>query len=738
MKQTFAITGMTCATCQVSVQKAVSQLKGVASVHVNLLTNSMVVDYEQGLEKTIIQEVQEAGYNASVLTSSSIQQKGRQRQHNTMMRRRLIISFAFLIPLMLTSMGPMLGIPFPMWFTEAYVNLPLQWGLTIPVVYVNFRYFSVGLKRLWKRDPNMDSLVAIGTGAALVYGLYITCTSFYGVFIGDDMLAMSYMNQLYLESAATILALVTLGKYLEERSKQKTLGALEKLMDLAPKKAFKLNGDTIEEVLVSSLTVDDFIRVLPGTIIPLDGTIVKGQTSINQAAITGESIPVDKGVGDTVIGATMNQLGAIDMQVSHVGDDTTLAKIIKLVEEASQSKAPLAKLADTVAGMFVPIVIGIALVTFFIWLAVGQPLTFALQILISILVISCPCALGLATPVAIMVGAGKGAELGVLMKSAEAVEKLATVNTIVLDKTGTITLGQPQLITLIPEASMDDTRLLHLAGSLEALSEHPIAKAVVSAMKDKQLNPYLVDQFVVVPGVGVRGVIDGVTYRLGKIKAIEDVRLNDHLRQGRSVIQLSTKTETLGYLVLADALKPTSKHAIARMHALGLRVVMLTGDLEPVARVIAQDVGVDDVIAQVMPEGKDAHIQALQTKGRRVAMVGDGMNDAPSLMRADVGLAIGAGTDIAIESADMVLLQSDLMQVVHAIQLSKNVVTNMKMNLFWAFIYNVVAIPLAAGVLYPFTGWLLSPMIAAGAMALSSVSVVLNALRLRRFKPDIR
>ena len=735
-KQTFSVSGMTCAACQASVQKAVASVPGVESVQVNLLTNSMTVTYTPGLEKTIITEVQEAGYDAAVKTETSAaslqHQKKKTRRY---MQRRLVISFVFLIPLMVVSMGPMLGLTFPEWFMNPFVNLTLQWLLTSPILWFNRRYFTVGFKRLFQWDPNMDSLVALGTGAAVIYGFYISMVAWLGQFNGDMMQAMSYMNQLYLESAGTILALVTLGKYLEELSKQKTLGALEKLMDLTPKKALKQIDNQWVEVDVSSLRVGDIVRVLPGTIVPLDGVIRRGQSSLNQAAITGESIPVEKAEGDNVIGATLNQYGSIDVEITHTGSETTLSKIITLVEEASQSKAPLAKLADTVAGIFVPIVMGIALSAFGLWLLLGEPLAFALQIMISILVISCPCALGLATPVAMMVGTGKGAELGILIKSAEAVEKLATVDTVVLDKTGTMTQGTPRVETIVCEEGVEETFLLTVAASIEAQSEHPLAKAIVQAAKERKLSLKTVDAFVMVPGVGVRGVIDGTTYRFGKISSLDDPRLVAFLAQGKTIIQASTKENILGYFVLSDTIKSSSKAAIHALHQLGLKVVMLTGDLAPVAESLAKDMNIDDVHANVLPDQKDAHIQALQQEGKKVVMVGDGINDAPSLMRADVGLAIGSGTDIAIESADMVLLQSDLFQIVHAISLAKKVVINMKVNLFWAFIYNVIAIPLAAGVLYPFTGWLLSPMIAAGAMALSSISVVLNALRLRSFHP---
>jgi P-type Cu+ transporter len=736
MKQTFHIEGMTCATCQVTVQRAVAQLPGVTHVNVNLITHAMQVEYEANVKpQAIIQEVIEAGYNANLITNQTPDQlKRQQKLTRSVMKRRLIISIALLIPLMYLSMGNMLGFPLPAWFQTTIGNLGTQWLLTTPIVIVNYRYFSVGLKRLFKLDPNMDSLVAIGTGAAIIYGIFITTISFVGYFTGNMALEMTWMNQLYLEAAATILSLVTLGKYLEEISKQKTLGALEKLMDLKPKVAVKKVGETFVTVPVNELTIGDIVLVKPGEMIPVDGDIVRGDTMVDQAAITGESLPVHKVVGDRVIGATLNQFGVIEVVVKFLGEESTIAKIIHLVEEASQTKAPLAKLADQISRVFVPIVIVIAFSTFFIWLLVGAELSFALQILISILVISCPCALGLATPVTMMVGTGKGAELGMLVKSAEAMEKLAKITTIVMDKTGTITQGKPIVVQFINYTKLADQHIQQLAGSIEHGSEHPLAKAIVETMGDQSILE--VSQFVYVPGMGVRGQIEGTTYRLGKISQITD-DLKPILATGKTVIEMHGPEGIMAHFVIADALKPTSIQAIRTLRKMGKRLVMLTGDLTPVAQAIAQEIGVDDFIAEVLPQEKDEHIQRLQNEGEKVLMIGDGVNDAPSLMRADVGMAIGAGTDIAIEAADIVLLQSDLNQVAAALDLSKHVVWNMKTNLFWAFIYNIIAIPVAAGVLYSFTGWLLNPIIAAAAMAFSSVSVILNALRLRGFKPKV-
>jgi len=734
-KQQFQIEGMTCATCQVTVQRAVAQIQGVKQVNVNLITHAMQVEFEPTVKiQSIIKEVEEAGYGAKVISKDQPEQfRKQQKITRSLMKKRLIISFSLLLPLFYISMGMMVGLPLFSFLDLTYVNLSIQWALTIPVIVVNYRYFFVGIKRLLKGDPNMDTLVAIGTSAAILYGFYITVISFYGEWIQNMDLSMIWMNQLYLESAATILSLVTLGKYLEEISKQKTLGALEKLMDLKPKKAWKkINGDTVE-VLVSDLHIGDVVLVRPGELIPVDGVIQSGVTMVNQASITGESLPVHKQTGEQVIAATLNQLGAIEVEVKFLGDDTTIAKIIRLVEEASQTKAPLAKLADEISRIFVPIVLAIAFSAFLIWLLVGESLEFALQIMIAILVISCPCALGLATPVTMMVGTGKGAELGILIKSAEAMEKLHTIDTVVMDKTGTITQGKPVVVDVIIQKGYALESIKQIAASIEYHSEHPLGKAIVDAYEDQLL---VVTDFVYVPGMGVRGKIKNETYRLTKVTHLTE-DLNKILATGKTMIELNGPQGLMAHFVIADAVKPSSIEAIQALNKLGKKLVMLTGDLKPVADSIAHEVGIQEVIAEVLPQDKDAVIAKLQLEGRKVVMVGDGINDAPSLMRADVGMAIGAGTDIAIEAADIVLLQSDLRQVVYAFDLSKSVVKNMKTNLFWAFFYNLIAIPLAAGVLFPFYGWLLSPMIAALAMAFSSVSVVLNALRLRSFKANI-
>lgn len=737
MKQKYLIQGMTCAACQLSVQKSVASLKGVQEVQVNLLTHAMTVEYDQVLvtPQKIIHEVKEAGYGAKVSSETELKQSEKFKQLETsFMRLRMIISIVFLIPLMYVSMGMMLNLPLPSILQEGVYNISLQMLLTLPIVIYNFRYFSVGLKRLFKLDPNMDSLVAIGTGSAIIYGL-VNVGLYFSAFVANDTMAMmNLMNQFYFETAATILALVTVGKYIEELSKAKTLGALNKLLDLKPKMALKKVGNDIEEVFITMIKVGDIVLIKPGTMVPVDGVIVVGETQVNQASITGESMPVEKTVGDQVIGATMNINGVIEVKVLKTGDDTTISKLIKLVEEASQSKAPLAKLADTISGIFVPIVIFIAIAAFITWLIITQDIGFSLQIMVAILVISCPCALGLATPVTMMVGTGMGASHGILIKSAEAMEKLDDVTAVVFDKTGTITKGSPIVAeTLVLQGDLN--HLLQIAGSIESKSEHPLGKAIVDKMTDLNLSILEVTNFVYAPGHGVRGTVENKTYRLGKISKEEQQipALKSYQEKGFTIIKMVENDVILCYFMLMDEIKESSKLAIAKLRRRNLKTYMLTGDSDIVARYIAGQVGIDHVKAEVLPEDKDQFIQSLQQEGYKVLMVGDGINDAPSLVRADVGMAIGEGTDIAIEAADVVLMRQNLQTVITAIDLSKQVVMNMKTNLFWAFIYNVIAIPIAAGLLYGY-GILLNPIIAALAMALSSVSVVLNALRLRNFK----
>jgi Cu+-exporting ATPase len=737
MKEKYLVQGMTCAACQLSVQKSVASLKGVKDVQVNLLTHAMTVEYDPAFANAqkIIHEVKEAGYGAKVSSESELKQSEKFKQLETsFMRFRMIVSIIFLVPLMYLSMGMMIDLPLPSILKEGIINISLQMVLTLPIVIYNFRYFSVGLKRLFKFDPNMDSLVAIGTGSAIIYGLVNVVFYFIAYIENDAMAMMELMNQFYFETAATILALVTVGKYIEEISKAKTLGALNKLLDLKPKMALKKNGNQVEEVLITSINVGDIVLIKPGTMIPVDGVIIDGETQVNQASITGESMPVEKLVGDHVIGATMNINGVIEVKVLKTGDDTTISKLIKLVEEASQSKAPLAKLADKISSIFVPIVMVIALVAFIVWFMITNDVGFSLQIMVAILVISCPCALGLATPVTMMVGTGIGASHGILIKSAEAMEKLDDITAVVFDKTGTITKGSP-IVTEILVIKGDLEKLIQVAGSIESKSEHPLGKAIVDKMTSLNLGYLDVNNFVYAPGHGVRGTVNDKTYRLGKISKEEQQlpNLKSFQEKGFTIIKMVENDEVLCYFMLVDQIKESSKSAIKQLYARQLKTYMLTGDSEIVARYIASEVGLEHVQSEVLPEDKDQFIQSLQQQGYKVLMVGDGINDAPSLVRADVGMAIGEGTDIAIEAADVVLMRQDLQTVITALDLSKKVVINMKTNLFWAFIYNIIAIPIAAGLLYGY-GILLNPIIAALAMALSSVSVVLNALRLRNFK----
>jgi Cu+-exporting ATPase len=736
MKQKYSIQGMTCAACQLSVQKSVATLNGVKDVQVNLLTHAMTVDFDESLLKSqhIVREVKEAGYGAKLWEDQTQTQIKFKQLEASSMRRRMLLSILCLVPLMYVAMGPMLTLPLPSLLGFGLWNLLIQIGLTIPIIVLNHRYFTVGMKRLFKLDPNMDSLVAIGTGAALIYS-FINFFIFLIAYVQDDMMGMmALMNHFYFESVATILALVTVGKYIEEVSKSKTLGALNKLLDLKPKMAIKLTKEGWKECLVQDIQLFDRVQIKPGTLIPVDGKIVNGTTQVNQAAITGESMPVDKFEGDVVIGATLNLHGVIEVEVTRIGEDTTISKLIKLVEEASQSKAPLAKLADKISGIFVPIVMIISFGAFIFWLIITRDLGFSLQIMVAILVISCPCALGLATPVTMMVGTGIGASHGILIKSAEAMEKLNKISVVVFDKTGTITKGKPIVESMI---TIEGNRLelLQIAGSIEQKSEHPLGKAIVELMEHENLMLKKVDNFVYAPGFGVRGVVENRTYRLGKVLKEESVdpRVLSYQSLGYTTIKMTSEDRVLAYFVLTDEVKPSASMAIASLKGMHLKTYMLTGDATIVAETLASKVGIEHVLADMLPEDKDGFIQQLQKEGKNVLMVGDGVNDAPSLVRADVGMAIGVGTDIAIEAADVVLISHDLTTVATALHLSKKVVRNMKTNLFWAFIYNLIAIPIAAGLLYGY-GILLNPMIAALAMAFSSVSVVLNALRLRSFK----
>jgi P-type Cu+ transporter len=743
MKNKYHVAGMTCATCQAHVTRAVSSIPGVQSVQVNLLTHSMVVDFDatKTNDQRIIHEVIETGYGAEVADPTTKDSFKKQKLAlSQRMRQRLVGSLLFLIPLLYLAMGFMVGLPVPELFNHVPIFAVTQLILVIPIMILNQHYFTSGVKRLIKLSPNMDSLIAIGTLSAFIYGIYATIMIVYGYFY-DEMIMHHYHHQIYFEVAGAILTFVTIGKYIEENSKHQTLGALEKLLDLTPDIALRKIDGGEEEVPLHLIQVNDLVLVKPGMLIPLDGVIVEGQTTVNQASITGESLPVEKGIGDRVIGATQNLMGAFVMRVEKVGQDTTLAQIIKLVEEASNSKAPLAQLADQISSVFVPIVIALSLIAFVVWLFLEGDFSFALRIAVAILVISCPCALGLATPVAVMVGTGKGAELGILIKSGEAFEKLTSIDTIILDKTGTITQGKPY-VTHIVSQSMDEATLLTCVASLEHVSEHPLAYAIVSEAKQRQLSLLPVSNFKYTPGHGVSGTIGKDAYSIGNQGTLSGTLLNAYERfisEAKTVLKVFKNNEAVGVIAIEDPIKPTSALAVASFRQLGKKVVLLTGDHEKTARQVARQVNIDHVHAQVLPQDKDRIVQEYQSKGEKVLMVGDGVNDAPALMRADVGMAIGAGTDIALESADIILMKSDIFDVVNAIRLAKKVVNNIRLNLFWAFFYNVVAIPVAAGLFYyTFDGLLLDPMIAALAMAFSSITVVLNALRLKTFRVKLK
>lgn len=752
MKQKFNVSGMTCSACSAHVEKSVAKTPGVQSVDVSLLTNSMQVVYDEAQTdpSKIIQAVEQSGYGASLPQKGSVPvQQGASAPGEAVkqMKRRLILSFCFLIPLFYLSMGHMMGLPIPHFFhgTENALTFAFtQLLLTLPVAYLNRSYFQIGFKTLFRGSPNMDSLVAIGSAASIIYGIFAIYQMSYGLGHGDLDRVRQYAMDLYFEGASMILTLITLGKYLETRSKGKTSEAITRLMDLAPKSATVLRDGQELQIPVEQVVVGDTVIVRPGQSVPVDGIVLEGASFIDESAITGESIPVEKIAGDTVTAATMNKTGAFRFRATKIGDDTTLSQIIALMEEASASKAPISKLADKVAGIFVPVVISIAILATVVWLLLGQTFSFALSIGIAVLVISCPCALGLATPVAIMVGTGKGAENGILIKSAEALETAHTVNTVVLDKTGTITEGHPKVTGLYPASGVTEEKLLQIAASLESLSEHPLAQAIVSLAKQRDLSLLDPRDFQALSGLGLSASLEGIPYFAGNERLMEERGVHlDELRttaaglaqEGKTPLYFAQDQTLLGIISVSDVAKPTSAQAIEEMKQLGLEVVMLTGDNQKTADAIGRQLGVSQVIAQVLPQDKEQKIRQLQESGKKVAMVGDGINDAPALARADVGIAIGAGTDIALEAADIVLMKNDLLDAVTAIHLSRAVIRNVKENLFWAFLYNSIGIPIAAGVFYSLWGWKLDPMFAAAAMSLSSVCVVSNALRLRFFKP---
>ena len=756
MKQKYDITGMTCSACSSRVEKSVSKLEGIGTVSVNLLTNSMQVEYPDGALTTeeIISCVEKAGYGASLAGGEGKQQTSAKPRENVaekqiaQMKKRLITSFVFWIPLMYVSMGSMYGAPLPQWLTghqNAISFALIQFLLCLPIMYINKHYYEKGFSTLFHGAPNMDSLIAVGSTAAIAYGVFAIFRMSWGMGAGDMALVAKYHMDLYFEGGATILTLITLGKFLEARSKGKTSEAISRLLDLAPKTATVERNGVEMEIPVEQVVSGDIVLVKPGMNIPVDGIVLEGVTSVDQAAITGESIPVHKETGDSVIGATINKTGFIRIQATKVGDDTTFSQIIRLVEEASASKAPIAQMADKIAGVFVPVVMGIAAVTFIVWYFVlNATFEFALSCGITVLVISCPCALGLATPVAIMVGTGKGAENGILIKSGEALEIAHNVNTVVLDKTGTITQGRP-VVTDVVAVNMAAEEFIRLAAALESKSEHPLAMAIMEYAAENNIDYPQVENFNSIPGKGIFAQYGGADYIAGNAKLLGEngvdisliqEKVNSLADSGKTPMMFARDGQLMGIIAVADVVKPTSKQAIEKLTSMGVEVIMLTGDNERTAKGIAKDLNLSKTIADVLPQDKEKVVSQLQAEGKTVAMVGDGVNDAPALVRADVGVAIGAGTDVAVESADIVLMKNDLLDVVSAIRLSKAVIRNIQQNLFWAFFYNSCGIPLAAGVFYGMFGWKLTPSFGAAAMSFSSIFVVSNALRLRLFKVD--
>ena len=753
MDKKFDVTGMTCSACSSHVEKSVCKLVGEGNVSVSLLTNSMQVKYDEKKisEEDIIKAVEDAGYGASVAgapAAKKAEKKGSVVDEEIKeMKTRLIISFIFLIPLMYVSMGSMAGLPQPS-FLAGHANAVsfafTQFLMCLPIIYVNRKYFIVGYKTLWHRAPNMDSLIAVGSTAALAYGIFAIYRMSYGLGAGDYALVEKYHMDLYFESSVMILTLITLGKFLETRSRRKTSEAISRLTELAPETAVVERNGVETEIPIEELNAGDIVIVKPGARIPADGIIVDGNSSVDESALTGESIPVEKTVGDKIIAASINKNGFLKFRAEKVGSETTLAQIIKLVEDASASKAPIAKLADKIAGVFVPVVMTIALVTAIAWLATGHDFEFALSCAISVLVISCPCALGLATPVAIMVGTGKGAENGILIKSAEALETLHLVKTVIMDKTGTLTEGKP-VVTDIYSIGMDENELLALAASAEKPSEHPLAGALIEDAEKKGINLFEAEDFRAVSGRGVTATVDGRKILAGNKYfmsengidvSVFEQKEKEYSDLGKTVLYFAGENSPLGLIAVQDVPKKTSRAAVKCLRDMGIDVIMLTGDNKRTAEAVARSLGITNVVSEVMPQDKEAVVRSVQEKGGRTAMIGDGINDAPALARADVGIAIGAGTDVAIESADIVLMKSDLMDAVTAIKLSKATIKNVKENLFWAFFYNIICIPLAAGVWFPAFGIKLSPMIGAAAMSMSSVCVVSNALRLKFFKAD--
>ena len=759
----FDIQGMTCSSCSSHIEKAVNKLSGIQNANVNLLSNNMIVEYDENIldDTKIIQAVENAGYRANIAEKRKKYDKPEKIKNSNnedikSMKKRLIISICLLVPLMYIAMHHMLyewfGLPVPQIVKDLFHGQEnsisfgfTQFLLLLPIIYVNRNYFIVGFKRLFKGAPNMDSLIAIGSLAATVYGIFAIYMIGYGLGHNKIEIVERYSMDIYFESAGTILTLITVGKYLETKSKGKTSEAISKLINLAPKTAIVLREEKEIELDLEKIVIGDIIVIRPGGSIPVDGIIIEGSTSVDQSSITGESIPVEKTIGDNVISGTINKNGYIKMKATKVGDNTTLSQIIKLVEEASNSKAPISKIADKVSGIFVPAVITIAILTVIVWLMTGKSFEFAWTMGIAVLVISCPCALGLATPVAIMVGTGKGAENGILIKSAESLELLHLVDTVVLDKTGTITEGKPKVTDII--SNIEEKELLKIAGSLEKNSEHPLAEAIIEKTKDKKIELIECKEFTAVSGRGIKGKIDGKNYFGGNISFMKEndidisqiaKKSDELLNMGKTVLYFANESVIIGIIAVADTIKDTSYQAIQELKEKNIKVAMITGDNKVVAKTIGRQLGINQVISEVLPQDKEKEVAKLQKNDKKVAFVGDGINDSPALVKSDVGIAIGSGTDIAIESADIVLMKNSLLDVVTAISLSKAVIKNIKMNLFWAFFYNAIGIPVACGIFYPSFGLKLNPMIGAAAMSLSSVCVVTNALRLRKFKSKFK
>ncbi len=756
MKKDFAVTGMVCSACSAHVEKSVAKVDGVKKVSVNLLTNSMQVDFDskQVDTDTIIAAVEDAGYGASVPDENKNMKVPDENTVIKSMKKRLIVSIIFLVPLLYISMGHMIydlfSIEMPDFmeiYFEGNANALIysftQLLLLTPIMLANQIYFKNGFKTLSKKSPNMDSLIAIGAGAAVIYGIFSIYRIGYGLGYNEQALVEQYRLNLYFESAGMILTLITVGKYLEAKAKGKTSEAITRLMKLTPKTVTVIRNDVEYVIDADKINVGDIFVIKPGESTAVDGVVVDGRSSFDESAITGESIPVEKTTGDKLVSASINKAGLIHAKATKVGTDTTIAQIIKLVEEASSSKAPIAALADKTAGIFVPIVISIAVITGIFWFVAGAGAEFAISTAITVLVISCPCALGLATPVAIMVGTGKGAQNGILIKSGEALQAAHKIDTFVLDKTGTITQGKPKVTDIICITEITEKDLLKIAGSMEKGSEHPLAEAIVDKCSNDAITLTKVDSFKAHFGKGIEGIVDGQQYYAGNEKMIQEKSIpistavhniiSKLSHQGKTALIFAGDTRIIGIIAAADVIKPTSRNAVRQLKKYG-SVIMLTGDNEVTARAIMEQADIDEVIANVLPAQKEEKITTLKKAGHTVAMIGDGVNDAPALTAADVGIAIGAGTDIAIESADIVLMKNDLLDVVKAVKLSKAVINNIKENLFWAFFYNVIGIPIAAGLLYPIWGIKLNPMFAAAAMSLSSVCVVTNALRLKRVK----